>query len=72
MVNHRWLSWKEHRSVSTFVAQQAVSNMFLVYGLLSLQHRTDLGVKDVSLWIPERWGMLILPLNPTKTRDFLC
>lgn len=27
----------------------------IVYGLLSLQHRTDLGVKDVSLWIPERW-----------------
>ncbi|KAL1796105.1 hypothetical protein ACET3X_006329 [Alternaria dauci] len=27
----------------------------IVYGLLSLQHRTDLGVRDVNLWIPERW-----------------
>lgn len=28
-----------------------------VYGLLSLQHRTDLGVEDVEVWRPERWGM---------------
>ncbi|KEY68602.1 hypothetical protein S7711_05784 [Stachybotrys chartarum IBT 7711] len=27
----------------------------ILYGLLSLQHRTDLGVDDVNEWRPERW-----------------
>ncbi|KAF2875792.1 cytochrome P450 [Massariosphaeria phaeospora] len=27
----------------------------IIYGLLSLQHREDIGVEDVSVWKPERW-----------------
>lgn len=37
-------------------ASSKLTQQLLVYGLLSLQHRNDIGVDHVNEWRPERWG----------------
>jgi hypothetical protein len=62
MENRRLPCSKEHRSVRmpAYHLLEMTANRGLVYGLLSLQQRDDIGVPEVDVWKPERWGRFSL------------